>query len=240
MALTDNIVAYWKLDENTGSVVADSVASFGGTWQGALGSQWATGLINSGGNLNGADNYVSSGAKSLGLGTAITLSLWVNAKTLAAATYYCWFSFGGYIAGGWILQRAGDSGDVLRFAYNGDNYFNGPAFNTTGAFVHLAVTVSGTPTNFYINNVATGATRAAGAANFSATDPQALEIGRRGDNTQLINGTIDEIGLWNRTLSSGEIGSLYNSGAGLQYPFSTGNFGNMVSTLSFAGSLKTI
>jgi len=34
-----------------------------------------------------------------------------------------------------------------------------------------------------------------------------------------INGTIDELGVWNRVLDSDEVAGLYNNGSGLQYPF---------------------
>src|SRR5262249_31508245 len=36
--------------------------------------------------------------------------------------------------------------------------------------------------------------------------------------THYFNGAIDEIGVWNRALTSTEITNLYNSGAGLAYP----------------------
>jgi hypothetical protein len=32
-------------------------------------------------------------------------------------------------------------------------------------------------------------------------------------------GEIDEVGIWSRALTSGEISDLYNSGSGLSYPF---------------------
>jgi hypothetical protein len=36
------------------------------------------------------------------------------------------------------------------------------------------------------------------------------------------NGYLDEVGVWSRALTSSEVTQLYNSGLGLQYPF-TGN-----------------
>jgi hypothetical protein len=221
MALIDNIVGYWKFDENTGTTVGDSTASaLTGTWTGTTGSQWIAGIVGSGGNFNGTDLYVTAGSKSLSLGTSITLSFWVYPTTLTAATYYCWFSFGGYIAGGFILQRAGDSGDKIRFAWAGTDTYDSVAFSTTGSWQHLVCVVSaGVPTTMYVNNVATSFVRQGGVGTFSATDPKALELGRRGDNTQYINGIMDEVGLWNRALPPGEVAELYNNKNGLPYPF---------------------
>jgi hypothetical protein len=36
-----------------------------------------------------------------------------------------------------------------------------------------------------------------------------------------LTGSIDEVGIWSRALSSTEVTALYNSGNGFQYPFST-------------------
>ena len=36
-----------------------------------------------------------------------------------------------------------------------------------------------------------------------------------------LNCYIDEVGIWSRTLTSTEVSDLYNSGSGLQYPFSS-------------------
>jgi hypothetical protein len=36
---------------------------------------------------------------------------------------------------------------------------------------------------------------------------------------QYVKGSIDELGIWNRELTSGEVSSLYASGSGLAYPF---------------------
>jgi hypothetical protein len=38
--------------------------------------------------------------------------------------------------------------------------------------------------------------------------------------TQLFKGKIDELGLWDRLLTSNEISTIYNNGNGLSYPFS--------------------
>jgi hypothetical protein len=58
-SLAGGLVAYWKLDDASGTTADDSVGSNTGTWNGTLGSQWTTGKINGGGNFNGTDNYVN-------------------------------------------------------------------------------------------------------------------------------------------------------------------------------------
>jgi len=45
-----------------------------------------------------------------------------------------------------------------------------------------------------------------------------FNIGARNSATQYTNGIIDEVGIWDRVLTSTEITELYNSGVGKQYP----------------------
>jgi hypothetical protein len=58
----------------------------------------------------------------------------------------------------------------------------------------------------------------------SITQSDVTEIGMRGDLDVLnpsncTSGLIDEVGIWSRALTGAEVTSLYNGGAGLQYPF---------------------
>ena len=39
-------------------------------------------------------------------------------------------------------------------------------------------------------------------------------------------GKLDEVGIWIRELTAGEVTQLYNSGAGLSYPFTAGSTAN--------------
>ncbi len=44
-------------------------------------------------------------------------------------------------------------------------------------------------------------------------------IGGRGDGAEFLDGSVDEVGIWNRTLTAGERTTLWNSGSGVTYPF---------------------
>jgi len=161
-------------------------------------------------NFDGISQIIDFGSTSLGLSNSMTISLWINASALTSGSYYSFLSFGGYIAGGFVFQREGTA-NKLRFGWAGTDSYDGPVFTTTGSWSHLAVTISnGVPQNFYVNGVATAATRSAGTGTFSATDPKDLEIGRRTDSaTQYFNGTMDEVQLFNRTLSATQVNQIY-------------------------------
>ena len=52
-------------------------------------------------------------------------------------------------------------------------------------------------------------------------DPFVLSVVGGGYNNQAFIGDIDEVGAWNRVLTSTEIAELYNGGTGTSYPFGT-------------------
>jgi hypothetical protein len=53
------------------------------------------------------------------------------------------------------------------------------------------------------------------------------------------NGSIDEVGIWSRALTSSEVTSLYNSGSGRQYPFtgSSNQTGDLADFQNGSGSV---
>src|SRR5262249_11705670 len=57
----------------------------------------------------------------------------------------------------------------------------------------------------------TGTPNAGGGADFTVS-------GFQTGNNYLLNGAVDALGIWKRSLSSAEISSLYNSGSGMEYP----------------------
>ena len=164
-------------------------------------------------DLDGSDDYVDAGTKSLPITSAVTLSMWANFSAMTASTFYTFFSFGGFIANGWLFQRTNT--DVLRFAWNGDNFLNGPAFTTANALTHLCVTAVGQSIVFYVDSIATTGVRGLGSANFAASGAQAINIGRRADSaTQYTAGAVFEVALWPLVLTSTQIRQLFTLGAG--------------------------
>lgn len=99
---------------------------------------------------------------------------------------------------------------------------------STGTFYHAVVTYvgSGNAWILYLNGTTYNASGAT-----PNTSVAAMAIGKNiVNNVQYFNGSIDEVGIWSRELTSGEVTSLYNAGAGLQYPFnsSTATFSNFL------------
>jgi len=117
----------------------------------------------------------------------------------------------------WALYT--DGGDTIEFGSSqdglGDNVCYVDVDLNDGQWHNIIVIRNmGTNIKMYIDGVEND-TCAVGEAAYNIAET--LEIGRYISGGEYWNGTMDEIGIWNRTLSSSEVSELYNSGNGLPY-----------------------
>lgn len=231
MALTDNIVSYYKLDESSGNA-ADSVGS--NTLVNINTATYAAEKINNGAVFVAASAQAlaiaDASQSGLDLATNLTLAGWVKFATTPSS-------------GNLVQIVSKDKGGVTRsFHFALDNpagtlqlkFQEFVATDTavavnwtpsTDTLYHVAVTRNSTTgaTNFYVNGSQQGTTQT-GETGTIANTTAAFVLGARDAGSpyiQCLNGALDEWGIWSRELSGAEITSLYNSGTGLSYPFST-------------------
>lgn len=219
MALTDNIINYWKLDGDSVDVVSanngvDTTITYSS----------GNGKINQGAGFNGTTSKIVLSA--ITMPTDLTISAWckfadlVNSRcifgdsnTLETSLWWFLIRNPGKISFQWSSSGLDDRG-----YQSNDNVI------TDGNFHHVVVTQVGTGAPiFYLDG--SSITVNAWFSDGAATKPtgQGSEIGGSGlDLTRFFNGAIDEMGIWSRAISSAEVTSLYNGGAGLAYPFSSG------------------
>lgn len=216
MAITDNLVAYWKLDESSGNAT-DSVGSYSATNNNVT---YSSGIINNGAVFSGASNSYLSTSYNANL-TTFSFSFWIYTTTTSSTLD--------------ILGRRKDSTvwfQPLRYssAQNNDiGFYDGAkadrwtgASATANQWNHCVFTVTGGNITLYLNGTSQGS-KTITISNPTATLLFGMPLP---GSTTSWNGKIDEIGLWDRVLTSAEATQLYNAGAGLQYPFTTnsGNF----------------
>jgi len=85
-------------------------------------------------------------------------------------------------------------------------------------WTHVVLTVSTTNVKLYLNGVYVGTD----TVDAGTPTSDGVVIGSSGDAVQSeFDGRIDELGIWNRTLTSVEVTELYNSGSGLAYDSDT-------------------
>lgn len=217
MALTDNLVSYWKLDESSGNA-SDSVGSNTLTINGD--TSYTTGKINNGARIT---TYIGGGlsnASNLGIdGGNVTIGGWFKMDTDIAS------GEGNFIA---QYSTGTDTGYGISYYYNGgtrrigfwrlkqgvsqdQDYYN-VSLGTTWHF--LVLTYNGTNVLGYLDGAQV--TSASSSGNGVVNLGSIFRISGCKNNSNF-----DEVGIWSRALSSTEVTELYNSGSGIQYPFST-------------------
>jgi fibronectin type 3 domain-containing protein len=233
-----------RFDETTGSTAADAS---GNNWNGTLvgGSTWTTGRINNAVSLSGTTNYATlpTGVVA-GLGDC-TLSAWV--KVNAFATFSRIFDFGTGTNNYMFLtpQYTGTAPNnaKLRFAIRTPGVTEDPAGSalnqinssvalSPGTWTHVAVTISGTTGQIYVNGTLAGTTTTMTLkpSDLGVTTFNYLGKSQFGSDPYL-NGAVDEFQIYGRALSVAEISAL---AAPLAAPDGLGvNFGNAQATLTW-------
>ena len=125
--LTDNLVAYWKFDEGSGTSVAESVNGLTGTFDTA---GWSGGKIGSASNFTGANNVT--------VADNAILDFTTNAMAISAWVYPTSASYGGF--GGEIVKK--DLQYIVRIETNNFNFITWATTNgrkdTAGVYVQNA------------------------------------------------------------------------------------------------------
>ncbi len=214
---SNNPVGWWKMDEGTASSSYDSSGN-GNTGTLYGGVQWATGKLGKGLSFDGVNDYVSVpyNANQL-LTTGGTISAWVKLNPLSQEIYP--YTFRQIVDNG--NGTDGWTGYEFRFIgtnklegriHTSDPYIysaaNAVSYNTW-ANVVMTFNSSGLIT-FYVNGNISGTPATSGSPT-NITTNQPLKIGAGFGVGYPFNGLIDDVRIYNRALSAGEVAQMYNS-----------------------------
>jgi hypothetical protein len=215
MALTTNIVAYWKLDESSGNAT-DSVGSNTLTNTNVT---YTAGKINNGAVFNSTTDKFAPASVPVTGNSAFTVSAWVYPTNTGSEQGFVFYW-------GNISSKAST---YLKYNLSGGAKIGFGAFGadltysvtlTTSTWYHLVYTYDQSNAILYINGSAVS-TQGLSGLNVG-TNTARVGISIDDDSSSVWKGSLDEIGIWSRALSSTEVTSLYNSGNGIQYPFAVG------------------
>lgn len=232
MALTDNLLSYWKLDESSGTRndevgsndLTDSASSVGS----------ATGIISNGGDfvrassefLNIASASQSPDLSINGASGDLTIVAWAKLASKPAEPM-------------WVVSKYAFSNGNREYGLYWDNAadrFNFIVFNSVSTSNTVTASSFGAPSTstFYmlaarVDNTANTVTISVNAGTVDSTaltvtthnGGARFNISGSGNATPIEywDGVIDEVGVWSRALSDAEITTLYNGGVGLTHPF---------------------
>lgn len=244
MALIDNIVAAFHFNESSGNA-ADSSAN-GNTltnngtvtygsgklsnaayFDGSSGMYFSrangslTGLINTGDQSISLWAYFTNASPSSGTFFAL-VSL---ESTGAPAFNFGWGNEGGTLRFQYVTSSSGTNQTAARISWT-------PSANT---WYHIVVTytASGSGVEIFVNGSSIGTA----TASSTKSGDGAFQIGKSVGFGNTMNGRIDEVNIWTRKITSGEVTSLYNSGSGVAYPYATTYDQAVTATTSITGSL---
>ncbi len=231
MSLITSLVAYWKLDGNSN----DSLGTDTGT---DTSMSYSAAIINSGGFFNGSASLVDFGnAANLRITGDISIAFWMKLNTTATGHTYGLVtksndaaarSYATYIDTNtivnWQISSNGADPQVAGFVANAavaDTNWHHYVFTASPSTIAFTYYVDGA------SRAKTDFNRSFGSTIFNSTT--AVRLGARGGTaTWFLDGDMDEVGIWTKVLTATEAAQLYNSGRGLQYPFSQGNFLTMM------------
>lgn len=237
MALTDNLVAYWKLDETSGTR-SDSHGTNHLTDNNTVGS--ATGKINNGADFEDTNNeYLSIvDASQSGLDPvqdgSMSFSWWMQPESHPTNAYI--FNKLTSQAGPYRIILVGNSGsEYILFGWHNAANTGVNRRQTAndiapiGEMHHWVVTMDFSQGAAGLKMYKDGTLLTTSVTNDdggeAAGNGEKFTIGcanADGSPTAFFDGIIDEVGIWNgKILSQAEVTSLYNGGAGLAYE----NFG---------------
>ena len=215
MVSTTNLVSYYKLDETSGTIV-DAHGSNDGTNNGA--TYGVAGIVNTALDFDGVNDYVSAGYSLTT--TDITINFWLDWDDMGTSNIQ--FITESATAG-YFMIHAGVVTNGLKFTMDGSvSSLQVTSAIATGLNMYT-LTYDGTTALMYRNGTQIGSLTATWGSQTLST----LYIGSRGGSSYFLDGTLDEVGIWSRALSSTEISDLWNSGNGLAYPFSSSSGTNM-------------
>jgi hypothetical protein len=200
----NNLVGYWKLDEANGTWLQDLSGNGNtGTLSGS-GITWSTASVPStitfddyaSAAFDGSSGYASLGTTGLpATNGAVTISAWVKL---------------GSASGNQDFVTLSGSGTYLRFGLRGGSFaassamagITGPSA-TTGAWHHLAYTYNGSVDSIYVDGVAT-----TGSFTHQSGATTAAWMGTLDGATELFNGSMDDVRIYNAALSASQISQL--------------------------------
>lgn len=212
MALSTNLVTYWKLDESSGNA-ADSVGSNTATNSNVT---YGTGKINNAAVFNGSNAAFTFTTVPVTGSSSFSVSLWLKGGSLVSGMTA--LHFGTDASNQAFTVYLDASSKIAANFTGGGGQVTATTSLSTSVFQMYTVTYDGNNVRLYVNGTLENTSSSYTSANIGTTNKF---IGKYAGSVNWWNGSIDEIPIWSRALSGSEITQLYNSGNGNQYPFGT-------------------
>ena len=254
--LYNGLVAYYNMDESNGSNVANSVVG------GVNGTTAGTVSIISG-KLGNARNQTRTNGNKINLDANIcnfgtgnfSFNAWYkngydtpysNNEALIGNERVVPLYDGLLVLQNYNGNIVPSSWDFAGIPFSGSNYMFESRTNVSGRNTTDWTMITAVRTNLnisiYINGILQPLIIVSGRVNYTANISNNIicTLMNGGDVEYPFGGAIDEVGLWNRSLTTTEINKLYNNNNGITYPFPCTNFSTNMINISIPAFNSTI
>jgi hypothetical protein len=242
--LADDLISYWTFDnaDTSGTTAIDSTGTNNGTIDGA--TTGVAGKIAQAYDFDGATNYVNTNYAPANVNNGYTICLWFDSDDATISARQDIFGETGTNVADWRLSIETDEQAQVRIrddtlslttlegtttvAGNGWHYICS-TYNETSTTAHLYIDGSQQDSD-------------AATLNSDFTPIWDFFIGARndgGNDANNFDGTIDEVGIWNRALSPAEVTLLWNGGNGNPYSNWSGTPSNKFEITGFDANTAT-
>ena len=217
---TNGLVAYWSM-RTSGTTVYDEWGSNNGTAVNSPTFSAAKGVRDNGAGHNGTNQRISVPVAAFASHNTGTIAAWVKVSQ-GGAVFAVTKSDAAYRTH--LYARTNNleltNYDIGTGGVNHTGLSNGFDSSIAGIWAHVAVTQSGSGLEFYLDGVSLGV--ASGNHGYwwnDVTGANAANIGIREINASWVyfGGSIDEVAIWNRALTSNEVHQIYSSPLYLDY-----------------------
>ncbi len=212
--LNNGLIGYWNFEEGSGTTANDrSGNGNNGSIEG--GAPFTDGKIGQALDLDGTDDRVLVTTNSgLETNTNVTVALWINPDDAAKATSQQLASkYSSTPQNGYVLYIPASVNTIKWELRLGSCCQAVQALTAlvNGTWQHVVATYDGATLKVYINGVLENSSASSGT--LTSTNNLALGADWSGATVQPFDGRMDEVRLYNRALSAGEIAALYQSTA---------------------------
>ncbi|MGW3983876.1 LamG-like jellyroll fold domain-containing protein [Streptomyces mirabilis] len=210
--------AWWRLDQNSGSSVSDNSGN-GNTATAGSGITWSDGAAHFNGSAGGSGGVIATNGPVLNTASSYSVSAWVNLSD--ASTYRTFVAQGGTNRASFYLQYSLPDNSFRLHAASQDlaspsAFYDAvaPARAVLNTWTHLVgqFDASAGTLKLYVNGALAATT--SDPSPWSGTGP--LSIGGTetagGTVTDVVAGSVDNVQVYQRALSAGEISALYSKG----------------------------
>lgn len=220
--LNAGLLYYYKLDETTGTTAIESVelinygtSSRNATTYNMENGDWVAGKLGNALRFGGTNEYAETQLNIESAGNFNrTISFWVNNSLATTGNYWGWVELGVYGQTAKYIGIAQEFDKLTVSTYDKDCFRDTASTLSTAGYSHIVVRYDAPASNMSLWINGTYRSQCSIAHNLGYGN---LRIGQSEGHTEYSQSDVDELGIWNRTLTDAEITQIYNEGNGISY-----------------------